>query len=1384
MKFVILLIVVFSLCNAHLMADSIRIEDFSYKDGLTSSGVFNAYKDSRGFLWLCTLNGLFRYDGYNFRNINTLVEDTLNIETFCITEDSDHNLWIGTSKGIVFYDTRNERLIHVRLSLDDNFRCAQILFFKDKMWIASNLGLIGVSLPPSGISSEILDAKLLLPDSAHIRTLQDNIINVLFEIPNSSSIWVGTNGALYELDVRTLNFTHVNSHAQNSIRGISQYNSNQIISSWDGGVFLVDPFSHELVSDSFITEVNKAVGDKRVMSAILDTKQRLWVATYGSGLYIFEKKSNASVSFVNFRNDQLQSENLKSDFINQLYIDNSGIAWLCMNQPALTKVFYQESNLNYFDFFSKKNESETKEILSVNASADKNKVWISTNGDGIYFYDIENHKFKQFTDKSTTGLQLQSNEVSTCFQDSKGNLWIVYRRIGLFVVPARVTLGILEGRLQEAIKPLDVNTLLSNDSRINSYITTFYEDSHRRIWIGAWGSLHVIELGQNFTDQPTTNEFISKCKVTCIFSEANQEQISFPISPLLSILELDENQYLLGLFGPGIIKLKEITPDKFSKMSLPINEYLPSKGIKLILKDKHNGIWIGTNSGLSRWDLNTNQLKNFTVKDGLSCDIINNIVEDNKGNVWISTPFGISEIKAGDFSVLSYVSSDKEKLNQYIEHAGIISTKGMICFSTNKELAILDPDSVGINQIVAPLYFTQVKINNKTVIPGEKYRGTVIIDADINECKSIQVPYNHNLSLEFAALDFINADRLQYKYRIGTNKEWILLNANQRSLNLPNMNHGEYTLSIMLANSREGKSSRTIKIHFLPPFWQSKPAIFIYFLILVVIFLIYRRLANQRYRQKSIIEKERFERKKLEEMDKMKTEFFSNISHEFRTPLSLIINPLEKIINETELTEKNTEKLKLVLKSSNRLLKLTNELMDFSKVEKQLIFPEFQQCEMVSFITDICRLFNNFSDSMNIDYKLECSFEKLVIPIDKGMIEKVMFNLLSNAFKYTPVNGTIIANMSTQNSDGNDFVKISVINTGEGIAKEHLDKIFDRFYQVNNLQNRNIEGTGIGLSLVKSFVDLHNGKVEVKSQPTVETCFDVYLPVNQPNASITEVIYTPADKSSKDSGTEFKTADNRPTSHYRVLVVEDEDDIRNYIIGELSIDFKISVATNGEEGIKLANEIIPDLIITDIIMPVVTGIDLCKTLKNQMATSHIPIIILSAKTTVSEQIEGLEMGADVYMIKPFNIDHLKTQILRLIHFRETVFKRYLKENTLIPKDALSGKLDEEFMQRIIAFIESNLTDVDLNVEQLANCVSLSTVQTYRKVKAITGRSVVEFIRTVRLKKAAELVIEQRLNFSEIAYETGFSTPSYFSKCFHDHFGKSPSEYVSDYGAKL
>jgi len=1361
--------------------ESIRIENYSYKEGLTSSGVNSVFRDSKGFLWICTTNGLFRYDGYSFKNINSIASGILKYETYCIIEDRNQNFWIGTAgKGIVYYNSHTGKLFRLKLSEGNDSKVNRILFFRNRIWVATNQGLLKIDEQDDIDVNTLIKVKVLWPDPVN-KNLQMNVINFIYSQPGSKSLWIATNSPLYELDTDNDEFKIVNSYNQNSIRWLADYSNGKILaSSWDGGVFVVDPVKHILENDLVINEINRIVGDKRVKSAIVDSQNRYWIATFGDGLYIFEKEENGKLRFENYRNEENLPIKLKSNFIDQIFLDNSGTAWLSMAESGLSKIYYPKEYFRYYNF-SESDNTKSKEIHAIKQSSDRNKFWVSFNRNELDLFDSRDCSYRQFTSNSS-GLQLQNDKINFTYQDKKGNLWIIYSRIGIYVVPSKYALSLAEGKSNGTIKPVEANTLFSNDPRENSYITNLFDDSKGRLWIESWGYAYVLEIFDGFLNSGSSEQLRTNSKVIQIYTEVNKEQIDFTISPVSSMVEVKENVYWLGTRNEGIIEIKELPNHKFIGKELDINEKLPSNYINCFYMDKNRNLWIGTNSGLCY--LNDNNFQILNVKNGLCSESISSITEDDNHDIWISTSYGISKISSKDLSIQNFYNSDNAKLNQFINGAVALCTSRKIWFSTNESLVTFSTDSIQNYQISAPVYFTDIKINNNTIIPSEKYMGIHIIDTEANLSDVINVPFGSTLNIEFAALDYLNPEKILYKYKIGNNSEWIILNSGQRTLNLPNTNPGEYNLSIMVVNSSDISGLKSVKIHNLPPFWLSKIAYTIYFLIVMVLLFTYRKLVIQKAMQKSLVEKERYERKKIEELDKMKSEFFSNISHEFRTPLSLIINPLEKLVNEDNLSIKDKDRIRLVLKSSNRLLKLTNELMDFSKIEKQLLKPDFELCDIVSMTNEISHLFINLADLMNIEFKINYSFDRLELPIDKGMIEKAIFNLLSNAFKYTSIYGVIMINLSRFRESDTEYVKISVINTGQGISNENLSKVFDRFYQVNNVQNKNIEGTGIGLALVKSFVELHNGRVKVKSEPNLETCFDIYLPVVQTDFnSSCEVSPVTYKKSGRNPKITEDSENLSPRQNYglRILIVEDEEDIRNYITEELSSDYKVLSAKNGEEGLNIANETIPDLIITDVMMPVLSGIELCKKLRNQVTTSHIPIIILSAKTGTNQQIEGLEMGADVYMIKPFNIDILKVQVQRLICFKQAVYSKYLKETTLIPHDSGTSKLDDDFIRKVLTFIEENMTDSDLNVDQLANCVSLSKVQTYRKVKAISGLSIVEFIRTVRLKKASQLILEDRLNFSEIAFATGFSTPSYFSKCFHDHFGMTPSEFATDYG---
>ncbi|HEY9125430.1 MAG TPA: two-component regulator propeller domain-containing protein, partial [Bacteroidales bacterium] len=889
----------FLFVNISLFASEkvLKIDIYSYKDGLTTSSVNAVFKDSKGFLWLCSGNGLFRYDGYSFRNLSTITNADLNCEVYSVAEDNLQNIWIGTKgKGIFVLLNKTFELVHLNLKLSEEVVVNQILFLKGKVWVASNIGLLEINKNINLSDGTPISYKRLIPDLAN-RTSQDKVINCLYHKAGSKILWVGTNAQLYAYNVEIDEFSEIISFPQNSIRCLSVLDNKILAGSWDGGVFLVDTLTLKKTSTPFIDYVNKIVGEKRVKAALPDNNGNLFVATYGSGLYAFNN-ANASFSYINYRNDKNSKENIRSNIINQAYIDNSGILWLSMNQPGLAKLYSQESFISYFS--TKKSSDLVNEFLSVQQSIDKNKLWVATNGDGIYLFDTKEKSFLQFNNTAGSRLRLQSNGASYCFQDSKGNLWIVSGRKGIYVVPGKKALQLFNGK-GGGVLPLDANLLFSSDSRANSYITKFYEDSKGYIWVGSWGTLYVLRMKEGFQNASTPDELAQNCTVKSIFSDEQKDEFDFPIFPAITMCEVQKNEIWVGTSGGGVCSVKELPGFKFSVEPLTyINKDLPQLNVRSICKDSKQGIWIGTGAGLCYLKTPWAKLKVLSKSDGLSSDDIGNIVEDKKGALWAATNFGIIKINPENFSVQNFLSAHNDDFNQYILNAGCYDALGNVWFSTPGALASLNTDSTYSSGANLPFYFTDIKIDNQTVVPMQKVDGHTIIRCDINECNEINVPYNHTLSVEFATLNFKAAGQILYRYKIEKRKEWIMLGPNQRNISFSSMKPGLYFLEVQETGMAKKTNSKLLKVRFLPPFWQTKTAFVIYFFVILILFLIYRRLTIQKVLQQSVIEKERYERKKLEELDKMKTEFFSNISHEFRTPLSLIISPLEKLAKSNE----------------------------------------------------------------------------------------------------------------------------------------------------------------------------------------------------------------------------------------------------------------------------------------------------------------------------------------------------------------------------------------------------------------------------------------------------------------------------------------------------
>ncbi len=619
-----------------------------------------------------------------------------------------------------------------------------------------------------------------------------------------------------------------------------------------------------------------------------------------------------------------------------------------------------------------------------------------------------------------------------------------------------------------------------------------------------------------------------------------------------------------------------------------------------------------------------------------------------------------------------------------------------------------------------------------------------------------------------------------------------------------NLHPGKY-LFLVKGSNNDGLWNETparLKITISPPWWKTMWAYISYFIVFSLLLYAFITLIMIRAKQAHSLKIERMEREKDEELSEQKMQFFTNISHEFRTPLSLILSPLENVISSVEPKSELKNQLLVIKRNADRLFRLVNELMDLRKIDDQKLRLKVQQGDIIKFISDLSGYFSEIILQKKIRYQFVSVPESYQGWYDQEKLEKILFNLISNALKFVPENGRVSVQIEIIQPDQSVFhtfdhenvlsttpsllcVKIS--NNGTGIASFDLPFVFKRFCQGRNAENKEHTGSGIGLALAKSLAELHHGNIYVESQPDEETIFTLCIPVDREEYNSDEIDINPIDITDVDihgyyDGILYDKSGNTgglKSEGSEILLVEDNDDLRNYLVGELGKTFRIIEARDGDEGIKKAFQYMPDLIISDILMPVMSGTELCKTIKNDLRTSHIPLILLTAKTSVENQIEGIEAGADIYITKPFNMGYLLTQIKHIIETRIKLYAKFSQEVHLMPAKLANNMIDEAFLLSITDYIVKNLSNTQLGVESLAAFSKLSRSQVYRKIRALTGKSAVEFIRIVRLKQAIKLMGTKKYSLSEIAFETGFNSPSYFTRSFKKQYGKAPSEYIDN-----
>tara|TARA_R110001599_G_scaffold15001_3_gene63900 strand:- start:275 stop:3049 length:2775 start_codon:yes stop_codon:yes gene_type:complete len=917
---------------------------------------------------------------------------------------------------------------------------------------------------------------------------------------------------------------------------------------------------------------------------------------------------------------------------------------------------------------------------------------------------------------------------------------------------------------------------------------SFDEDKDGTIWIGTYHSgLHSFNpntgLFKHYNSQPFNDNGISG-------SSAYKVLVDF------------EDNIWLGT-TQGLFKVKKQSGQEYSvismidRMSQESTNNSASNYILSLYEATDQTLWIGTKgAGLCRYLPNTDRFIWYDKFNGLEEENVCGIIESLDGNIWMGGNAGISKLDMETKEFHNYTTDDGLLSNDFNINSAFKDKLGNIYFGSYQGVNYFNPSEIITNTNESSLYLSEFRLFNEKVLPTQEDSPLRKV---ISETDSIVLKHDQSVfTIEYSGINFTRPEKNEYAYYLeGYEETWNYV-GKKRSATYTNLDPGSYTFKLKAANNDGvwNQSPLTLYITVLSPWWKTNWALFSYIALFVLGIYVLNKMTQSRIREKQIIHSEREKRLQEKDLDEKKFQFFTNISHEFRTPLTLIINPLKDILNDDNLSlpPRIKEKHNIIYKNTDRLYRMVNELLDFRKLELNKIGVRAKEINLVNLTQEVVAHFKEEALDKNIHLSLDSDSEDMNIWADESMMEKIIFNLLSNAFKVTPEGGAINIELLSKDESYNlpladkskptAGVELIISDTGPGLRPEETERIFERFYQVENLNKTYYGGTGIGLEVVQSFVELHKGKIEVKSEVGSGTSFRIILPKGPKHFAENEIFTDVKEPDSQKERVNLvkshidaisDTSPEEATTSYTLLIVEDNGELRSYLKNELKNQYRILLAKNGKEGLELAKSALPDIIITDVIMPEMDGFEFCKRIKGDMRTSHIPLLMLTAKARIDDRMEGIETGADAYMVKPFDLRLLRLRLSQLITSRQLIFNKYFSVISDVPVNKNTTSLDKDFIEKVLNYINNNIDDPDLSVEVLASKLNLSRSQFYRKIKALTNQTANEFLRNIRIERAKQIIENGNTNISEVCYKVGFSTPSYFTKCFKEHFGILPTE---------
>ncbi|GHV51471.1 hybrid sensor histidine kinase/response regulator [Bacteroidia bacterium] len=1326
-----------------IRADCYKFNRVEAMKGLSNSEIKCIYKDRTGFLWFGTPSGLNRYDGYEiitYKQDLTDESDNLsnnNIER--IQEAFDGKLWIKTRLGYTIYDPSMERFI-------DN---APELFVK-----YSGVDSLGNSPDATVYIDNSGDFWFITPDDVRKYDLYKNQ-RILFKQGEPGGLGRGTirdikqgqnrywflydNGVLECMEAQSNKVISRDSALYKTSSLVNERSLKLFVDSsgdvWVYGMGLRQGLAfYNMAKNSWTQYSTSAPAPFRISNNIVssiaeDNKGNIWIGTDHGGVNILDKATGGITVLWSDENDP---HSLAQNTIRSLYSDNAGIVWLGTYKKG---VCYYHESIYKFNLLPENNSIPFRDINSFCETAGNN-LWIGTNGGGLLYYDRTRQAYTEYKHSDTNPNTPAGDVIVSLASDPEGKLWIGYYLAGL---------DCFDGK-KFTHYSYDEEGLPDNNAWVQMC------DRAGQLWLGTLHSGVIVwdtHKGKRIRKLNTAGA-------------------------VYGIVETKAGAILVGAQG-GLYIYNNVSQqlDLYEEGALSKIQ-LSRHDINNLFEDSRGLLWIGTKTGLFVFNPYTKGTHEFSSENGLPSDLIQSIMEDAGHNMWVATNSGLTCIRVSTsntspgyfYSLLNYDSSEGLQGEMFNYNAAYLTSRSELIFGGSSGYNIFTPSSISYNKNIPHVVITDFRIYNKRIRPLEPYDGRVILTQSITRTKEINLHYSDNyFTLSFAALDYCMPGKSRYYYKLeGFNDQWLETGRGNRRVTYTNLNPGKYTLYLKAVNNDgiESPTPLVLGIHVHPPFWNTVWAWILYGCLIAGGGVYTYCRISKRSEQKLVYARENMRVSQQLEMDEMKLRFFTNISHEFRTPLTLILSPLESLLNKAKDPEEK-ELLTIMRRNAQSLLTLVSQLLDFRKLDTNVPTLQKSLGDIVIFTKQQAGLFAEIMARKEIRFSFQTEIDHLYMYFDADKWSKVLTNILSNAFKFTPSEGAITVELARE---GNGKILLSVTDNGIGIPEEELGKVFDRFYQVKTAGNSNYPGSGIGLHISKELVLLMGGEIRAERVPEGGTRFIVIFPLKE------EAEPLPDNEGDRN---EDKAVEN---SLPKLLIVEDNKELCQLLASRLKDSYTVLQAYDGAEGLEIAFREIPDLILSDVMMPRMNGIEMSRKIKKDIRTSHIPLILLTAKSGDESTLEGLTAGADDYITKPFNHELLQIKIRNLLETRKRNQKLFDEQIRIEPSKITVNSLDAQLIKKAIEYTEANLSNPNLSVEELSRELGMSRVHLYKKLSSISGKTPIEFIRIIRLKRAAQLLEESQLTVSEIAYAVGFNNPKYFRKYFKDEFGVLPSLYGS------